>query len=169
MSVFDFCPFTYAPLATLPLCCFQSVVLLFDAVVTTNRHVPPRLPSRPGVCHYIHCIRYACVAWLYHLIVTSGHAGKPSVSWFGDIMPAVNMAWVGLQWAMKHEALDACSSVLSILISTAPRLGKASRLVADKNSDARAGMVCCGLGSDLTLGHQQLVTCELPFGNRGCG
>ena len=42
------------------------------------------------------------------------------------------MAWVGLQCAMEHGALEASSGVLAVYISTAPRLGKGSTLVAEK-------------------------------------
>ena len=100
MVVFDCCPFKYAPLVKRPPSCTQRVVLLFEVIVRTNRHVAPLLPSRSGVCHSMHRVVYACVAWLYQLIVTSGHAGMPSVSCFVDIIQAVNMARVGLQWAI---------------------------------------------------------------------
>ena len=51
MVVFDCCPFKYAPLVKRPPSCTQRVVLLFDVIVRTNRHVAPLLRSRPGVCH----------------------------------------------------------------------------------------------------------------------
>ena len=108
------------------------MVLLFQAIVTTNSHVAPLLPCRSGLCHSMLRVVHACVAWLYHLIVSTGRAGVPSVSCFGDIIQAVNMAWVGLQWALKHEALDVFSVVLAVYMSTAPRLGKGSTLVAEK-------------------------------------
>ena len=65
MVVFDCCLFMYAPLVTGPPSCTQSVVLLFDAIVTTNKRVPPLLPRRSGDCHLTHRVVHACVAWLY--------------------------------------------------------------------------------------------------------
>ena len=105
MAVYDCCPFMYAPLITHRLSYSQSVVLLLDAIATTNRHVAPLLPCWSGVCHSMHRVMHACVMRLYHLIATSGRAGVPSVSCFGDIIQAVTMACVGLQWALEHEAL----------------------------------------------------------------
>ena len=55
----------------------------------------------------------------------------PSVSCFGDIIQAVNMACVGLQWALEHEALEAFYVVSAVYIRTAPRLGEGSTLVAE--------------------------------------
>ena len=131
MLVVDCCPITYVLLVTRPPSCAQSVVLLFHAIVTTNRLVPPLLPSRSGVCHKMHRIEYACVVWLYQLIVTSGHGGMPSVSCVGDIVQAVNMARVWLQWALELEAFEALSVVLAVYTSTAPRLGKRPTVVAE--------------------------------------
>ena len=71
------------------------------------------------------------MTWLYRLIVTSGHAGMPSVSCFRNITQAVNMSRMGLQWVMEHEALDAFSFVLGVCMSTAPRLGQRSTFVAE--------------------------------------
>ena len=82
----------YAPFVTRSPSCTQRVVVPFDVIATTNRLVPPLLPGRSGVCHSMHRIEYACVAWLYQLIVTPGHGGMPLVSCVGDIIQAVNMA-----------------------------------------------------------------------------
>ena len=45
---------------------------------------------------------------------------------------AVTAAWMGLQWALEHEALEAFSVVLAAYMSTAPRLGKGPTSVAEK-------------------------------------
>ena len=132
MAVYDCCPVMYAPLVARPPSYSQSVVLLLDAIVTTNKHVAPLLPRRSGDCHSMHRVVHACVAWLYHLSVASGQAGMLSVSFSPDISQAVNMAWVGLQWALEHEALEAFSVVLAAYMSTAPRLGKGPTSVAEK-------------------------------------
>ena len=79
----------------------------------------------------MHRVVYACVAWLYQLVVTSGYAGISLVSCFVDIIQAVSMAWVGLQWALKHEAREAFFVVLTVYISTALRVGKGSTLVTE--------------------------------------
>ena len=55
----------------------------------------------------------------------------PSVSCFVDIIQAVSMARVGLQWVLEHEAREAFSVVLTVYISTALRVGKGSTLVAE--------------------------------------
>ena len=75
MVVFDCYPFTYAPLVQSLSSCTQNVVLVFKVVLATNRRVPPLSSSRPDARHSMYRIVYACVAWLYHLTVTSGHAG----------------------------------------------------------------------------------------------
>ena len=92
MVVFDCCPFTYAPLVKSLSSRTQDVVLVFEVVLTTSRHVPPLSSSRPDARHSMYRIVYACVAWLYHLIMTSGHAGMSSVSCSRDIMLAVHVA-----------------------------------------------------------------------------
>ena len=56
----------------------------------------------------------------------------PSVSCFRHIIQALNMAWVGLQGALDHEAHEASSVVLTVCRSTAPCLGKGATLVADE-------------------------------------
>ena len=132
MAVYDCCPVMYAPLVTCPPSYTQSVLLLLDAIMTTNRHVAPLLPRRSGVCRSIHRVVHACVAWLYHLILASGQAGMTSVRCIGGIVQAVTMAWGGLRWAVEHEVLEAFSVVLTVYISTAPPLGKGSTSAAEK-------------------------------------
>ena len=46
--VFDCCPFTHVPLVRRSPSSTQGVLLLFDVIVTTNRHVPPLLLNQWG-------------------------------------------------------------------------------------------------------------------------
>ena len=88
----------------------------------------------------------------------------PSASCFQGIIAAANVDWVGLLCALEHEARGAFS-VLCIFFTALPgALGKA-RHWWQRSCGVLSGMVCCGLGRYLKFGHQQLVGCELPFGN----
>ena len=55
-----------------------------------------------------------------------------SVTCFGAIIWAVDVAWIGLQWALEHEALEASSVVLTDILSIAWCLMKGFTLVAEK-------------------------------------
>ena len=67
----------------------------------------------------MHRIMYACVAWLYHLLTTSGPPGMPSASCFKGIIPAANVGWMGLLWTLEHQVLETSSVVLFFLLSIA--------------------------------------------------
>ena len=112
MVLFDCCLFTYGPLVKRPLSQPRGVLVLFDVSVTTNNHVSPPVSSRPGVHQEMHGIVYACVAWLCHLIETSGPAGMPSASCFKGNTPAANAVWMGLLWTLDRRALETSSVVL---------------------------------------------------------
>ena len=74
----------------------------------------------------------------------------PSVSCFVDIIQAVNMAWVGLQWVLEHEVHEAFSVVLTVYISTALRLGKGSTLVTETlRHTCRHGVLWARVGLDV--------------------
>ena len=68
MVVFDCCWFTYAFLLRRSPSCTQGMVLLFDVIKTTNRHVPPVLPRQsvrhPSLCAS-HCVCVRGVAALF--------------------------------------------------------------------------------------------------------
>ena len=89
----------------------------------------------------MHRIVYVCVEWLYYLIIVSEHACMASVSCFRGIIPAVNVAWMGLQRALEREALEASFVVLAVCLRIARRLEKGSTTVQG-SGNTHAGTVC---------------------------
>ena len=77
-------------------------------------------------------IVYFCLTWLYHLIMALGHARIPLLICLRGVIRAVNLAWMRLLWALEHEALEACSVVLAVVLGNARHLGESPTLVAEE-------------------------------------